>query len=173
MMLATPQFKPQLPWSPDARKTNDAGTTCATCNGIGAVPADGLTRNCPECAGSGKAENAIGTTRRHELTAAVINAHPLTIGAPMTDEQIRAWAFRDECLIDLCEKLEERCEELAAENRSLSQGIVQTDNVRDVLKLAVRYIEMEMAPGEAKREWLDRADRILAQVSNPKEKSNG
>jgi hypothetical protein len=97
------------------------------------------------------------------LTAAVINAHPLTIGAPMTDEQIRAWAFRDECLIDLCEKLEERCEELAAENRSLSQGIVQTDNVRDVLKLAVRYIEMEMAPGEAKREWLDRADRILAQ----------
>jgi hypothetical protein len=66
--------------------------------------------------------HAIGTTRRHELTAAVINAHPLTIGAPMTDEQIRAWAFRDECLIDLCEKLEERCEELAAENRSLSQG---------------------------------------------------
>jgi hypothetical protein len=98
---------------------NALGAKCGFCKGFGVAPYQGDV----DLKKPPKTRHAIGTTRRHELTAAVINAHPLTIGAPMTDEQIRAWAFRDECLIDLCEKLEERCEELAAENRSLSQGL--------------------------------------------------
>jgi hypothetical protein len=99
--------------------TDDRPETCQKCGLWRFIPAQKATKR-----------PATGVSRA-PLTTALLNEHFLTLGAVLTEEQVRAWTRRDEALVDLCRVLEERCNELVAERPAQ----VRSDDAQD----AARY----------------------------------